>query len=565
MEQCLHFDQVQFFQEIEKFEQLSRLRRNCPSIQLDHPDKKEPPVQSDHSRPQQWHGRNESRILPGGPVQPERPMPELPSIPAQPVNPEQLLQLAKISRQLEPDYADREHLTTKAVNYADQFVESLSSSPGFVSGRIDKLKGLQIQDEPGSIDELFKILKEEVDAIGINSASGRHLGYIPGGGLYTSAIGDFLAAATNRYAGIGYSSPGAVEIENQVIRWLTSLVGYPASAHGNLTSGGSVANLIAIKAARDFHGISSENVKKCVIYFTEQAHHCIFKALNITGLHEATMRQIPLNERFQMNTAALMNQLQEDTEAGLQPFLVVGTAGTTDTGAVDPLYEIAALARQHNAWFHVDAAYGGFFVLVDELKQKFHGIEKANSIVMDPHKTLFIPYGSGVVLVRNRRDLLDSNAHTAAYMNDASDFDDIDPADAGIELSRHFRGMRIWLPLHIHGVAPFKASLTEKVLLCRYFRDEARKAGFETGPEPDLSVTIFRLPCDADNTLNKRFLKALHENGKVFFSSTTINGKFWIRCAVVSFRTHVDEIREALQMIKDVARLIDKRMIEWKN
>jgi glutamate/tyrosine decarboxylase-like PLP-dependent enzyme len=469
-----------------------------------------------------------------------------------------LAELEELSRQLESEYALRKKMISDASYYADQFIESLAHSPGFKSGTINELKNLKISDEPGSFDGLLRILHKEVDAVGINSASGRHMGFIPGGGLFTSAIGDFLAASSNRYAGIAYSSPGAVEIENQVIRWLCSLVGYPVTAHGNLTSGGSIANLIAIKAARDFHGINAGIVKRSVIYVTSQVHHCILKALNITGLHEAVLREIPVNSRFQMNVQALLDQMQSDADQDLLPFLVIATAGTTDTGAIDPLNQIAAVCKQFNTWFHVDAAYGGFFLMIDELKRKFRGIEKANSVVMDPHKTLFIPYGSGVVLLRNRRELLDSNSHKAAYMNDAYDFEEIDPADTGPELSKHFRGMRIWLPLHIHGLAPFKASLSEKLLLCRYFRNEVKSMGFETGPEPELSVTIFRLPNDDDNTRNKLFLKALHKNGKVFFSSTTINNKLWIRCAVVSFRTHLEEIKEALEMIKSVAASLSR-------
>ena len=465
---------------------------------------------------------------------------------------ERLAELETVAKQLEPDQQERAKLLSAAVRHADEFIESLVETPGYVAGDIEKLRAIKIKEGPGSMNQLLEILHDEVDAIGINSASGRHMGYIPGGGLFTSAIADFLAASSNRYSGLAYSSPGAVEIENQVIRWLSTLVGYGPASHGALTSGGSIANLIAIKAARDFHSINSTNIKRAVIYTAANVHHCIIKAIDMTGLNEAVLRTIPLDKNFRMDATALFMQLQEDSEAGLQPFLIVATAGSTDTGAVDPLNQVAALSKQFNAWFHVDAAYGGFFMLTDEVKHKFKGIQKAHSIVMDPHKTLFMPYGSGVVLVRNRHALLDSFSQRAAYMGDAYGFDDIDPSDCGPELSRHFRSLRIWLPLHLHGVAPFRANLSEKLMLAGFFRKEAQKIGFETGPEPDLSVVIFRLPGDRDNSENRQLLNELHKDGHVFFSSTTINGTLWLRCAVVSFRTHLREVMEALQMIRNI-------------
>jgi aromatic-L-amino-acid decarboxylase len=465
---------------------------------------------------------------------------------------ERIAELEEVAAKLEPNSNERNRITGAAFRYADQFIQSLTEQPGFVKSDLPKLEALPFKETPGSMQQLLGILRDEVDVAGINSASGRDMGYIPGGGLFSSAIADFLAAAANRYAGIAYSSPGAVEIENQLIRWMTSLVGYGAGAHGNLTSGGSIANLIAIKTARDFHRVSVATVKKSVIYLGANAHHCIYKAIDITGLKEAVIRTIPLDARYRMDTTALFTQLQSDTEAGLQPFLIVASAGTTDTGAIDPLNQVAALSKQFNAWFHVDAAYGGFFMMVDELRHKFRGIQKAHSIVMDPHKTMFLPYGSGVVLIRNKHALLDSFAHRAPYMTDAYDMDDIDPSDTGPELTKHFRGLRMWLPMHLHGLAPFRANLSEKILLARLFRTEAQKMGFETGPEPDLSVVIFRLPNDVDNSENEIFLKELHQNGKVFFSSTRINGKLWIRCAVVSFRTHLREIMEALHMIRSI-------------
>lgn len=464
----------------------------------------------------------------------------------------QLSTLEATARILEPQPRQRADIAAQAHRYVDQFIDTLPQSPAYTQPDHER-HILPIEEHGKPFADILNNLHTEVDSDGINSASGGHLGYIPGGGIWTSAIADMLAAATNRYAGLHYSCPGAVRIENQVIHWLANAVGYPQTAHGNISPGGSIANLIAIQTARDTFGIQANNVKKSVIYFTEHAHHCIQKAFRITGLHEAIHRIIPVNDRYQMNTDVLKETLAADKVNGLAPFLVIATAGTTNTGTIDPLDTIATLCAEYKTWFHVDAAYGGFFILVDSLCEKFKGIERSDSLVMDPHKSLFTPYGAGIVLIRNAKDLLAANNQTAAYMQDSYGFDEISPSECSPELSKHFRGLRIWLPLQLHGLTPFRANLEEKYLLARYFHETIQTLGFQTGPTPDLSVALFRLP-DADNARTEALLHALHTNGRFFFSSTLINNQRWIRCAILSFRTHLTEIQQALQIIENLSK-----------
>jgi aromatic-L-amino-acid/L-tryptophan decarboxylase len=466
-------------------------------------------------------------------------------------------ELEYIVRQLDPPEEERLRVLEKTIDYVSQFINQLSGAKGYNGhNSFEKLSSIRIEETGKSIETILDVLKTEVDAAGINSASGRHLGFIPGGGLWASSIADMLGDISNKYAGIAFSGPGSVKIESQVIRWMTSIVGYPSTAFGNLTSGGSIASLIAIKAARDFYKINSSNVQNSVIYFGEQTHHSIYKALNITGLYEAVLRKIPVDQNFRIDTKDLEEQMLADREAGLNPFLVIASAGTTDTGAVDPLNEIADICVEHKAWFHVDAAYGGFFMLLDEMKEKLKGIERSDSIVLDPHKTLFLPFGSGAVLLKDGNVLLSSNSSKASYLTDTEGMDDINPADTGIELTRPNRGLRMWFPLQLHGVAPFKACLQEKLVLSHYFYEQISKLGFETGPQPDLTVSIFRYPGDEDNRLNQQLISAIHEDGRVFLSSTMINGKLWLRCAVVGHRTHKSEIDLALQMIKEIRERI---------
>jgi aromatic-L-amino-acid/L-tryptophan decarboxylase len=461
-----------------------------------------------------------------------------------------LIKLENISHSLDPEEGLRLSMWHQAFDYANQFLNELPNLPGFGYSDFQKLSSMRIEEKAKPIETILEILRTEVDISGISSASGKHLGFIPGGGLWSSALADMLGDITNKYSGIAFSSPGSVKIENQVIRWLTNIIGYSAEGFGHLTSGGSVANLIAIKAARDFHNINSTIVRTSVIYYGEQTHHSIYKALHTTGLHEAVQRRIPLTDNYRIDIVKLEQQLTEDQAAGLKPFLVVASAGTTDTGAIDQLDAIANLSERFGTWFHVDAAYGGFFMLVDEIKNKLKGIERSDSVVLDPHKTLFLPFGSGAVLLKDGSRLLASNSSKASYLSDTEGEEAISPADTGIELTRPNRGLRMWLPLQLHGIAPFKACLQEKLLLIRYFYTEIKNLGFETGPYPDLTVVIFRYP-EQGNQLNQRLLEAIHKDGRVFLSSTRIGEKLWLRCAVVSHRTHLKEIGLALQMIRE--------------
>ncbi len=480
---------------------------------------------------------------------------------------EKLRELETASRLLEPTAAKRSDVRSKIIDYSENFLNNIESINAF---NISHDKGIGLLASPISeigigIDEAISLIRENVDTPGLNPASGGHLGYIPGGGIYYSALGDYLADVFNRYAGIFFASPGAVRMENMLIRWMNDLVGYPASATGNLTSGGSLANLIAIVTARDAKQIKAANIERSVIYLSEQAHHSIDKAIRIAGLGECIIRHLPLDEKYRIISAALDEQIASDKASGLNPFLVVASAGTTDVGAIDPLAEIGTVAKLHGLWYHIDAAYGGFFILTDEGKQKLQGIETSDSLVIDPHKGLFLPYGLGVVLVKDAAALHESHRYMANYMQDATAVtDEPSPADLSPELTKHFRGMRLWLPLKLHGVAPFRACLQEKLLLAKYFHAEVQKIGFESKIEPELSVVTYRyLPKSGDaNIFNKKLLDAVVADGRVFISSTMLIGEFTLRFACLAFRTHLSTVDTLLEVLKNKARSLESNLAQ---
>lgn len=474
--------------------------------------------------------------------------------------------LEKRALPLDPGSGERISLLSEVQRYAETYLQRSSGLKTFVpdGGRTGIHAGL-IGETPSSIGELLDEFDREVNSSGIHLTTGGHLGYIPGGGLYPSALGDYLAAVSNRYSGVAYACPGAAEMEGALLRWMCRLVGYGEGSGGDLCSGGSLATLSAMVAARDAHGIDHSVIPDACIYLTAQAHHCVGTALHTAGLGAVQKRTVPMDGRFRMDAGELERMIAADREAGLAPWLVVASAGTTDTGAVDPLETVAAVCRRYGTWFHLDAAYGGFFLLCDEGRDGLRGMAAADSIVMDPHKGLGLPFGTGAVLVRDRKLLARSFTYYADYMQDAihSERDPdtpYSPADYSVELTRHFRGPRMWLPLRLFGLEPFRAMLAAKILLARYFhRQIARMEGFEAGPSPDLSIVTFRcVPAHGDaDEANRRLLAAVHGDGKVFITSTLIDGKFTLRMAALSFRTRLEHVDYLLAFLENAAGQAD--------
>jgi aromatic-L-amino-acid decarboxylase len=456
---------------------------------------------------------------------------------------------------LEPDADVRAALAGLALDHAQGFLAELDEGPANRSWDEACATAFDPQFAEAGRDPaaLLDWLGRCVDRPGITTASPRFMGYIPGGGLFHSAIGDFLAAASNKYAGFAPAAPGAVRLENSTAAWLAEVIGMKSGAAGTLTSGGSMANLTAIVAAREARDPDGGGA----VYLTGFAHHCIDKALMIAGRARAPRRLIATDARHRMSVEALAEALARDRADGVRPWLVVASAGTVDTGAVDPLAEIAALCERYGAWLHVDGAYGGLFMLCEEGRAVLTGIERADTVALDPHKTLFLPYGTGAVVARDGRHLLDAFSASADYIQPFGAADvGPSPADLSPELTRHFRALRLWLPLQIAGVAAFRAAQSEKIRLARYFHARLSELeGWDAGPPPDLSVVAFRFrPARGDaDAFNDTLLKRVQEEGRVFLSGTRIGGASWLRCAILSFRTHLPHIDETIAIVSRTA------------
>jgi aromatic-L-amino-acid decarboxylase len=405
-------------------------------------------------------------------------------------------------------------------------------------------------------EDLLDLLFDRVIPKSFNTAGPGYLAYIPAGGLFDSALGELIAGAVNRYVGVFLAAPGLAQLEANVVRWFCDFVGYPPSAQGFLTTGGSLANFTAIVTARSER--LPEDFLKGVLYASDQTHHSVRRASRIAGIPAGNVRVVPTDAWYRMRTEELRKQIRRDREEGSTPFLVVGNGGTTNSGAVDDLPAIADLARDEGLWFHVDAAYGGFFVLTDEGRKVLAGMDRADSITLDPHKGLFLPYGTGSLIVRDGGALKRTHAVQADYLPHMQEDEDlVDFCEISPELSRDFRGLRVWLPFKMHGVGAFRDALQEKLELARYATTSLRALpGIEILAEPQLSIVAFRLTRpDLDppaiDALNRRLLEAINGRKRVFLTSTILKGKFAIRICVLSYRTHKDRLDQGLDDIRE--------------
>ncbi|WP_051531691.1 pyridoxal phosphate-dependent decarboxylase family protein [Sphingomonas sp. URHD0057] len=455
------------------------------------------------------------------------------------------------TRPLEPDAGQRRAFGEQALDHAlaywDQ-VEAASSNRPWSEVFAQRLDP-EFTEEGRDAAAVLDYVRECVDAPGFATTSPRFMAYIPGGAVPYSAFGDLLAAASNKYSGFASASPGAVRIENACTQWLAEVIGYPKEAAGTLTSGGSIANLTAIVAAREARDPDGGGA----VYVTRFAHYCIDKALHIAGRGRAPKRIVATDDHCRMSIEALEQALEQDRRAGVRPWLVVASSGTVDTGAIDPLPQIAELCRRYGAWLHADGAYGGLFALCDEGRALLRGIEQADSVALDPHKTLFLPYGTGAALVRDGKLLQQAFSASGEYIRPLGESEvGPSPADLSPELTRHFRAMRLWLPLQMAGVAAFRAAQAEKLALARYFHARLSEIdGWDPGPAPDLSVVAFRyLPKSGDvDQFNERLMQQIQQEGRVMMSGTKIDGSYRLRCAILSFRTHLEHVDDSIDAV----------------
>jgi aromatic-L-amino-acid decarboxylase len=424
------------------------------------------------------------------------------------------------------------------------------------------LNDADVRREPSeggrSVKELLAILRRAAE-VDLNGASGRAFAAIPGTGLVTSAAASFLAQVMNNYTGLSSVGPGFVSLETDVIRWAARLMGLPDSSAGTITSGGSVSILSAMVVARS--KMLGRDFSRGIVYCTQQTHFALEKALQITGFPSEAIRHIPVDQDMCMSEEELRRSIREDRNAGNVPFCIAANAGTTSFGTVDRVDRLADIARECGLWLHVDAAYGGFFQLTERGKRRLEGIERADSIVLDTHKSLFLPNSSSIFLVRDGKDLDDGFGipsapflkHTQHAIPGGEAL--LSFANLSIELTRPARGIAIWFPLHCHGLGAFRLALDEKLDLTQYLWHELRNMdAVEVAPAPHLSVLAFRVllrnNVDADNKLTKLVVDQVNSQRDFLISTTSHDEKIFARIAIMSARTTVSVAEELLDRIR---------------
>jgi len=411
----------------------------------------------------------------------------------------------------------------------------------------------------GGLEATLAVLGQ-LSRLALNTTGPGYLAYVPGGGIPASALAQLIAASLNRFTGLAAAAPGFARLEHNVLTWLAAELGYDQRARGLFTTGGSMANFSAVVTARHHHLGDDGDYRGASLYMTAQAHRCVGKAARLAGLPSSALREVAVDAALRMDPRRLDAAVRADRAAGRRPFLVVASAGTTNTGAIDPLDEIADVCAAHGLWLHVDGAYGGCFALCEAGRLRLGHLSRADSIAIDPHKGLFLPYGLGALFVREGERLRAAHAETAAYLQDLSEPQPLEvpsPSDLGPELSREYRGLRLWLPLMLHGAAPFREAAAEKLDLARRFREAIRPLPVEVPVEPELSVVAFRLPrlpgedLGHWNARNRALLRGINRRDRVFLSSTTLPAEdgdaVTLRICVLCYRTHAEQIDRCVE------------------
>jgi aromatic-L-amino-acid decarboxylase len=440
---------------------------------------------------------------------------------------------------------------------------SIDSQPS--CGDVDAAELCRSLHEPApeteaALEPLLDQLFNELIPRSFTTPGPGYLAYIPGGGVYPAALADFIADTTNRYTGVWTAAPALVQLEANVLEWLRDWMGFPAGTAGLLTTGGSGATFNAVLCARERH--LGTDIRSGTVYASDQGHHSISKAAKLAGIAADRVRTIPTDADFRMDVAALAAEIARDRAQGLRPFLVVSSAGTTNTGAVDPLDDIADLCAREQLWHHIDGAYGAFFHMCPELRPLLRGLSRGDSLTLDPHKGMFLPYGTGALLVRDGNALRQVHSATAGYLPENQD-EFYDPAQYGPELSRGFPGLRVWLSVKLYGAARYRAAISEKRSLALWAAWHiALIPGIVMDAAPQLSLFAFHLEGAALTTQDKRnaateeLVRRVTARGRVMLTGCTVDGRYLARVCVLSFRTRMAEMEACVQHLAEETETI---------
>jgi aromatic-L-amino-acid decarboxylase len=466
----------------------------------------------------------------------------------------------------------------------DQLAELMASVPSrpvthdVAPSAIRNAFGLtdSLPEHGADVGELLEQTAERLFDYSLFNAHPRFFGYITAPPSPIGVLGDFLASALNANVGSWRLAPAATEIELQTVRWIAELIGYPVDCGGLLVSGGNMANFACFFAARAAktpwnvrgEGMAGGDGRRLTVYASAETHTWIQKAADLSGIGTSAIRWIPTDADLRMDVPALSRQIDADTAVGCVPFLVVGTAGSVSTGAVDPLRAIGELCRRRGLWFHVDGAYGGFAAAVPEAPSDLRALAAADSVAVDPHKWLYAPLEAGCALVRDPAALRGAFAYHPPYYH--LDEDVTNFVDCGMQNSRGFRALKVWLALKQVGAVGYRQMISDDIALSRAMAEGVRRHDGLALLTQSLSITTFRfVPTDLAeaqtspavqqylNALNEKVLDSVQRRGEAFVSNAVIGGTYALRACIVNFHTSLLDVEALLDIVVKVGMELD--------
>jgi glutamate/tyrosine decarboxylase-like PLP-dependent enzyme len=472
---------------------------------------------------------------------------------------------------LDIDERALDDITAQATQLIADYFQTIADRPVRAenyAGKTTAALDLKLPVEGIPLERLMDECRAIID-LSRHNGHPRFFGYVASPSTPIGAYADLITGALNANITCWRSGPAGTELEQLVVRWLGSLIDYDANAKGLLTSGGSMANMIALLVASR-RKLGNEAGRKglwtsgapLIVYASEEVHMSIAKAADILGLGRDQVHLVACDDRQRMRVDSLRQQIENDLRDGLRPCCVVASAGTVNTGVVDPLEAIADVANQFDLWFHVDGAYGAPGVLDKRKKHLFRGLERADSVSLDPHKWLYVPVDAGCLLFR------DPNPVKATFSTEDADYIKVhghsdDEAfaywDYGVELSRRFRALKVWLTLSYYGVRRIAEAVSNDISLAAYMGELVSAADdFELLAPVELSICCFRYVPPGRNTdlnqLNERIMNRVQTSGRAYLSNATVNGHFALRACITNFRTTKSDIELTLETIRDAAR-----------
>jgi glutamate/tyrosine decarboxylase-like PLP-dependent enzyme len=469
--------------------------------------------------------------------------------------------------QIDTDPEEMRRLGYQAVDAIVEHLSTLSQRPtGRKAERAEMEKLLREPLPEGRVpfEQLLDDYREKILSHAFHLAHPRFFAYIPSSPTYAAVLADALATAANLFLGNWMEASAAAQIEIIVIDWFKEMIGMTAAeAGGLLTSGGSVANLTALAVAR--HAKLNDDMDGAVIYASNQTHASVERAARIIGFRAEQIASVPVDDEHRIETRELERRIEEDTRAGRRPFCVIANGGTTNTGSVDALDVVAEIAARHKLWFHVDAAYGGFAALTERGRRLLGGIERADSVTLDPHKWLYAPFETGCVIFKNAPQSRATFHLLPDYLQDMPrEKENINFYDYGIQLTRGFRALKLWMALRFYGIETYRALIDRSLDLAQLAALLMRRSPvLEVFNEPQLGVVCFRyVPagCTAQTAedearldqINAALVERVIASGEATVSSTRLRGRFAIRFCALNHRTQTSDVERTVALIEQL-------------